>query len=116
MGNGEARRLHACVKDTLMCTRCYLEAWSYASEQPAYDAQDTKATAALHKSFIPNWTCQEFRGFVSECEAVVNAYCTFLGADRKYQDNDGDGHRAIRGCQDAFDQILWLEQRFWPHV
>ena len=91
-----------------MASQCYLRAWTYALSQADGNAQsrmsDTGAVAALHKEFIPNWTSEQFRGFVEKLALVTNAWA----------DESGDkGHDA---CERLWVRVLQLEATFWPKV
>ncbi|KAL8823381.1 MAG: hypothetical protein Q9191_005909 [Dirinaria sp. TL-2023a] len=91
---------------------CYHRAWTYASRQTESAAQspfggggsDTGAVAALHKEFIPNWTSEQFGGFVEKLASVTDAWAAQAG-DREHDT-----------CQRLWARVLQLETEFWPEV
>lgn len=88
---------------------CYYTAWSYAKQHLVQqDLQDlvssNAAFAALHKEFIPNWTCDEFVQFVGDCKAVMDELAAKASEEDKAR------------ATEVFRQVLWLEEKFWPTV
>ncbi|CAO1634525.1 unnamed protein product [Parajaminaea phylloscopi] len=86
----------------------YFKAWSFAKQvkqetSPAWDASRGPAASALTE-LIPNWTCDEFRGFVSDLSDLVNAL-------------DDDWRRPESGklarLEAVWKACLWFETRFW---
>ena len=65
---------------------------------------DTGAVAALHKEFIPNWTSEQFSGFVEKLASVTDAWAAEAG-DQEHE-----------VCQRLWARVLQLETKFWPEV
>lgn len=88
--------------------QCYSRAWKYASSQAdgkAYsNTNNTGAIAALHKEFIPNWTSEQFSGFVEKLAGVTDAWA----AETESKDRDA--------CEHLWMRVLELEAKFWPTV
>lgn len=85
--------------------KCYLEAWRYAKSQVKSD--DGKGEDhVLTRTLIPNWTCDEFVEFVDAIGELVDE----LGEGVQ------EGGSEWRVAEEAWRQVLWAEERFWPDV
>lgn len=84
--------------------KCYLEAWKYAKAQSGDRAREDGEEDVLQKTLIPNWTSEEFETFVDTIGDLVNE----LGEDAA----QGEWTKA----EEAWRQVLWAEERFWPEV
>ncbi|KAL1305080.1 hypothetical protein AAFC00_002014 [Neodothiora populina] len=82
--------------------KCYLEAWRFARSQEPNSGQE----GVMQKTLIPNWTCDEFVGFVETIRGLVDE----LGALVK------EGGVEWQLAEDAWRQVLWAEEKFWPEV
>ena len=60
----------------------------------------------MQKTLIPNWTSDEFVGFVDTIGGLVDE----LAADLK------DDEKEWARCEDAWKQVLFAEEKFWPEV
>jgi thiaminase len=89
---------------------CYRTAWAYASSCGTATFPDTSEshTAALHQALIPNWTSAAFSKFVDTCRTLVDDLANECG--------DRNGREMARQCEARFEQVCWLEERFWPEV
>ena len=65
---------------------------------------DTGAVAALYKAFIPNWTSEEFSGFVEKLTELTDTWAA----------ESGDKERDE--CERLWVRVLELEENFWPAV
>ena len=97
--------------DRRLTSQCYLRAWTHASRQADRAAPSnlgvdghTGAVAALHKEFIPNWTSEEFCGFVAKLASVTDAWAAKAG-DKEHGE-----------CERLWVRVLELEAKFWPDV
>ncbi|KAI1859724.1 hypothetical protein JX265_010173 [Neoarthrinium moseri] len=89
--------------------KVYLDAWTYAREQGAgreggKTGEDLDG-GALRREFIPNWTSEEFKGFVDEIQGCLDEYAAAQGGE-------GVQDRAL----ELWKHVLQLEEGFWPHV
>ncbi|KAF2014024.1 heme oxygenase-like protein [Aaosphaeria arxii CBS 175.79] len=89
---------------------CYRSAWQYASSfsatltSPSTDSH----IVALHQALIPNWTSPAFHKFVDATRALVDELANIT--------TTRDGKEEMQRCEEIFQQICWLEERFWPDV
>ena len=56
------------------------------------------------KELIPNWSSPDFAKFVDEVEKLLNE-CF-----------EKEGHGNLKRAEELWDQILNVEQVFWPEV
>ncbi|KAJ3196519.1 hypothetical protein HK101_008703 [Irineochytrium annulatum] len=87
--------------------RCYLEAWRFAKSQPlsaALAAKDEKDV--MRDTLIPNWTSDEFVEFVDTIGDLVDELAA------KVEEGGSEWKKA----EEAWRQVLWAEERFWPTV
>ena len=85
--------------------KCYLEAWRYARsflETAGNGAEKTALSAIL----IPNWSSPEFEKFVNVIGDLVDELAVREPIDSI----------ELRKCEQAWRQVLWAEERFWPDV
>ncbi|KAJ5390303.1 uncharacterized protein N7496_001371 [Penicillium cataractarum] len=91
---------------------CYLRAWRYAASHGRKKAQEGKRDVdadggALREKFIPNWSSEEFEGFVNRIGDVLDQ---MVGKIKGVEETD-----LLRArCLDWWKQVVWLEERFWP--
>jgi hypothetical protein len=64
--------------------------------------------AALHQSLIPNWTSPAFSKFVDACRSLVD--------ELAISPTISNGKEEMQRCEQAFRQVCWLSERFWPDV
>ncbi|KAL4816261.1 hypothetical protein BDW67DRAFT_162629 [Aspergillus spinulosporus] len=93
---------------------CYLKAWRYAADflqkSAAAGNRSEEDGGALREKFIPNWASDEFEEFVNKIGDVVDEFARQeLGEELK-------GDEALDRCERWWRQVIWLEERFWPHV
>jgi len=69
---------------------------------------ETAHTAALHGSFIPNWTSIGFTKFVDACKAIVDELAN--------AQNTGNGASELGNCEANFRQAVWLWKQMFPEV
>ncbi|KAF2090373.1 heme oxygenase-like protein, partial [Saccharata proteae CBS 121410] len=89
---------------------CYRSAWTYANSfsQSLSTPSSESHIVALHQSLIPNWTSAPFSKFVDACRTLV---------DELANTTEGrNGKEEMQRCEQLFDQVCWLEERFWPDV
>lgn len=88
--------------------KCYLEAWRFAQSRTATKGFQRGEDIAdvLGNTLIPNWTCPEFVDFVDTIGRLVDE----LGAGFQ------QGGREWKAAEDAWRQVLWAEERFWPEI
>ncbi|KAJ5239936.1 heme oxygenase-like multi-helical [Penicillium chermesinum] len=81
-----------------------------ARSEEARGVEDGKVDAdggALREKFIPNWSSDEFEGFVNQIGDVLDALAGQIkGAE------ESELMRAR--CLEWWRQVVWLEERFWP--
>ncbi|KAF1344209.1 hypothetical protein BDV97DRAFT_403154 [Delphinella strobiligena] len=82
--------------------KCYLESWRYAKSRTSTSGQDD----VLQKTLISNWTSDEFVGFVDTIGGLVDE----LAAGLK------EGDKVWVRCEQAWEQVLFAEEKFWPQV
>lgn len=87
--------------------KCYLEAWTHASTFLSKDGkgQDDADGGALRNAFIPNWSSDEFGGFVQDIADVTDELAQREGALRK-----------IEVFKALWLHVLEIEKGFWPDV
>lgn len=91
--------------------KCYLEAWRYASsflsDSKGGDngGKDDADGGALREKFIPNWSSNEFEGFVDDIAKVTDELAGREGAIRK-----------IEVFKATWLHVLEIEKGFWPDV
>ncbi|KAK7753246.1 hypothetical protein SLS62_004765 [Diatrype stigma] len=99
--------------------KAYLDSWSYAKQQQQQQQQqqqDKNAQnpgedldgGALRERFIGNWTSDEFKAFVAEIEACLEAL-----AAAQVQDSE---EVLIASSLSVVKKVLVLEEAFWPFV
>ncbi|KIV99665.1 uncharacterized protein PV09_08720 [Verruconis gallopava] len=89
---------------------CYRTAWMYASSftSTLSGPSNENHIAALHQSLIPNWTSPAFSKFVDACRSLVD--------DLANSSTNANGKEEMTRCEQVFQQICWLQERFWPDV
>lgn len=85
--------------------KSYLEAWRFAKSHVRDVAEDKKGDV-LQKTLIPNWTSVEFEGFVEQIGRLVDELAREVA----------EGGREWGKCEEAWRQVLWAEERFWPDL
>lgn len=91
---------------------CYLRSWKYAAafvKARAGEKKEQEDTdgGALRDKFIPNWSSEEFEGFVDQIGEVLDLMATQIKGVEEGE--------LMRGrCLEWWRQVLWLEERFWP--
>lgn len=93
--------------------KCYYSAWLYALHSRPGQSQPVNEKAgltdadggALHCELIPNWTSDEFGGFVLQIGDLVDELAVL-------EEKEDPGRRTR--CNEVWKQVLWLEARFWP--
>ncbi|KAI9734256.1 MAG: hypothetical protein M1834_002360 [Cirrosporium novae-zelandiae] len=95
---------------------CYLTSWLYAKGVSGETSKDNdngndqsafkkdQDGGALRTEFIPNWTNNEFQDFVDEIGSLMDKLAEKIGAEE------------LRGCEEVWRQVLWIEERFWPEI
>ena len=87
--------------------KCYLEAWTFASSHssssisPSEDADG----GALRADFIPNWSSEDFRGFVQDLADITDELAAREGALKK-----------IEVFKALWLHVLDIERGFWPEI
>lgn len=92
----------------------YLNAWKHARdvrarlgpfEQMKFASEGEKKVAlAMQEKFIPNWSSEEFEGFVDNLAGLVDELAKgFEGEDELY-----------KRCEEAWKDTLAAEANFWP--
>lgn len=116
---------------------CYLRSWKFAKGEAASAAsnagksqgkvadgeEEERASKRLkidgekggeqegdvmQRVFIPNWTSEEFEGFVRKLGFLVDELAKEMGLK--------EGDEVWRECERAWRQVLWCEAEFWPVV
>ncbi|KAI0483027.1 heme oxygenase-like protein [Xylariaceae sp. FL0804] len=102
--------------------KAYLDAWTFARQQGQAAPEGQGAGAedldggALRRAFIPNWTSDEFRGFVGEISECLDQYATSVEEEEE-NNEDGETKQAkLAECMALFEDVLKLEEDFWPVV
>ena len=54
--------------------------------------------------FIPNWSSDEFEGFVKALADLVDEMGRVVG------------EQEVRECEEAWEMVVWAEKGFWPDV
>ncbi|KAI9826993.1 MAG: hypothetical protein M1819_007087 [Sarea resinae] len=104
--------------------KCYYASWSYASFHTEETAavpkhQQSPASRALLQELIPNWTSPEFESFVDDIEGSIVSFAHLKDAGIytvQFGDEYDTNGQSLRRCEEVFQQLLWLEERFWPAV
>jgi thiaminase len=85
---------------TLWATEvCYLKAWSWARDQLVQNGEDV-----MREVFIPNWSSEEFEGFVKRLGNLVDE----MGRAAEEEE--------VRECEEVWEMVVWVEKGFWPDV
>ncbi|KAB2570904.1 hypothetical protein BFW01_g6395 [Lasiodiplodia theobromae] len=89
---------------------CYRTAWSYASSfTPTLSTPSNEPhIVALHQQLIPNWTSAPFSKFVDACRSLVDELANTTTSP--------NGKEEMLRCEQLFEHVCWLEERFWPDV
>ncbi|KAK7528308.1 uncharacterized protein IWZ02DRAFT_6335 [Phyllosticta citriasiana] len=89
---------------------CYRTAWTYAASfTPTLSMPSTDPhIVALHQQLIPNWTSAPFSKFVDACRLLVDELANTTTSP--------NGKEEMQRCEQLFEQVCWLEERFWPDV
>ncbi|SMR52341.1 unnamed protein product [Zymoseptoria tritici ST99CH_3D1] len=84
---------------------CYLRAWKFAkSHCVAQKGEGDAGQDVMARVFIPNWSSEEFEGFVGRLRGLVDE----VGVE--------EGGWVWRECERAWRQVVWIESIFWPDV
>lgn len=86
--------------------KSYLEAWRFAKGCAGKGDGKDEEEGVLRKTLIPNWTSTEFEGFVDQIGGLV---------DELAQEVPEGGKEYVK-CKEAWRQVLWAEERFWPDI
>lgn len=88
----------------------YRSAWSYASSfTPTLSTPSNEPhIVALHQQLIPNWTSAPFSKFVDACRSLVDELANTTTSP--------NGKEEMMRCEQLFEHVCWLEERFWPDV
>ncbi|KAL1384300.1 hypothetical protein HDK64DRAFT_30904 [Phyllosticta capitalensis] len=88
----------------------YRTAWTYAASfTPTLSMPSTDPhIVALHQQLIPNWTSAPFSKFVDACRLLVDELANTTTSP--------NGKEEMQRCEQLFEQVCWLEERFWPDV
>ena len=97
--------------------KCYLEAWRFARAQRGdvgsegekqEQGQERKGGErdVLRDVLIPNWSSEEFEEFVVRIGGLVDELAKEVKVDG----------REMERCENAWRQVVWCEERFWPEV
>lgn len=107
-GSGKASLLEGMV--VLWATeRCYFDAWGFAKKSvDTFTGGREGKGDVMARVFIPNWTSEEFKGFVDTLEGLVNGIVE--------EDGVGMGSELWRRCEATWRQVVWLEEGFWPDL
>lgn len=89
----------------------YLRSWKHAKarmeeEYEAGSELDDGKKDVMQRTFIPNWTSPDFEAFVRRAGALVNRFGGYLE----------EGGFEWKECEQAWRQVLWAEEGFWPDV
>lgn len=99
---------------------CYLRAWQYAArllgEGVAEQGQDADG-GALRNEFVPNWTSEEFMGFVQMLGALVDEVWE-AREEGVLVEREGEleGSKASVDLEGIWKDVLQAEREFWPRV
>nr|CDP31203.1 Putative protein of unknown function [Podospora anserina S mat+] len=100
--------------------RVYLEAWSWArgQQEERPNGKKDEDGGALRKEFIPNWSSDEFRGFVGRLgvliDQAVEREIGMVGEDGQKQE---EVKKEILGrVEGKWRTLLEGEKGFWPDV
>lgn len=98
--------------------KCYLDAWSWAKDwQLVHDKEDQARQdddgGALRKEFIPNWSSDEFAGFVDKLGTIIDsAVAKMLERPGGEQLKDS----LLKRVEGQWKSLLTAEAAFWPEV
>lgn len=88
---------------TLWATeKCYLLAWTHAKAFLPSSNEQTTHKDAMQKIFIPNWSSDEFVGFVDVLEKLINEMASAASQEDMVE------------AEQQWLQVLWAEENFWP--
>jgi thiaminase len=97
--------------------KVYFEAWSWAKKQAAvtalfnYDAEGDDDGGAMRKEFIPNWTNDEFIGFVDKLGKILDE-----GVREVVQGDEDMQKEVVEKAEKKWIELLEAEEAFWPTV
>lgn len=83
-----------------------MDAWTYSASRIQQGKEDFEADAdggVTRKELIPNWSSADFTTFVDEVARLL---------DESFEDGKGDMKRA----EELWNQVLDVEEIFWPKV
>jgi thiaminase len=84
---------------------CYLRAWRFARESmPKEGGVGEREKDVMRRVFIPNWSSEEFEGFVNRLRGLVDEI------------EIEEGSWLWKECEKAWRQVVWVEGMFWPDV
>ncbi|KAK5005274.1 hypothetical protein LTR28_007917 [Elasticomyces elasticus] len=84
---------------------CYLRSWRYAAASIATPERgDAAARDVMRTTFIPNWSSEVFEAFVRRLKGLVDELA------------QGVAREEVERCEDAWRQVVWAEENFWPEV
>ncbi|TCD71938.1 hypothetical protein EIP91_000070 [Steccherinum ochraceum] len=94
------------LTQSVLWDQVYIDAWKYVGslvgpEQPSADPSAVQQAVAF---LVSNWTNDEFAGFVSDLEHIVNAL------DIK------PNTKAWTRAEEIWARVVELEEQFWPDV
>ncbi|GAB7355873.1 hypothetical protein MBLNU459_g6529t1 [Dothideomycetes sp. NU459] len=85
--------------------KSYLEAWRFAKSQARHVSSNADEDV-LQNTLIPNWTSDEFAKFVDQIGELLDELAQEVPK----------GGREWGKCEEAWRQVLWAEERFWPAI
>ncbi|KAF2157456.1 heme oxygenase-like protein [Myriangium duriaei CBS 260.36] len=86
--------------------KCYLEAWKFARQQQPDKAAQNRDKDVIRRVLIPNWTSEEFQGFVDTLRDLVDEYATGPEATTD----------KTTEIESLWRRLLDIERAFWPDV
>lgn len=98
--------------------RCYLDAWTWAKERQLVrdsegQAHEDADGGALRKEFIPNWSSEEFAGFVGRLGSIIDE-----AVGKMVEGPGGEEVKAelLRRVEGNWKSLLAAEAAFWPEL
>ncbi|EOD46586.1 Transcription regulator [Neofusicoccum parvum] len=89
-------------------TRAYLDLFMSSTSSGASLLEGMVVLWATEHQLIPNWTSAPFSKFVDACRSLVDELANTTTSP--------NGKEEMIRCEQLFEHVCWLEERFWPDV
>jgi hypothetical protein len=98
--------------------KCYLEAWSWAKDRQLVHDKEGQAHqdadgGALRNEFIPNWSSDEFAGFVGKLGTIIDSAVANIIERPGGEELKNSLLKRVAG---QWKSLLTAEAAFWPEL